>query len=298
MKKKIKTVDEIVECSTDNVPLDEQSSSPRSVKHDKIREYDRPSNGDWTVSYHPFCKSCYEVYKTQCKEIETYFDIKNNSKELDLPKIKSKIDIIIDKHVFDQEYLHKIERIIDLLFDCITSRLFHHNSCYGPPSDDTFINLNVVKSNEEHYIFLKNLSVVLKRVYVYYVWFITELNEKYEALYENIFLKYKPCKIDIVRNIIKNYGDAKDKQNIDTIFNTPSKKQLKCKGSPIRKTRMAQQSRVSESYLIYKEDMDRILKKHPPKPRSKENSKKHINLKKKHNKDIKKYFVENFKRSC
>ena len=272
MKKERKTVDEIVECSTDNVPPDEQSSSPRSVKDEQsssprsvkdeqsssprsvkdneILDYNELSKDNWLISYHPICKSCYNVYKTQCKDIETYLGIKKEGDSLDLKEIHSKIFKIIKQPKYNIKYIYKLEHIIQLLSDCITSRLFHHNACYTPPSDDALINLNVVKSNDDHYGFLKDLSIEFKFIYRHYINAIDYYSDENNTTYENIFIKYKPNVLDIVRNIIKNYGDAKDKQNIDTIFYTPSKKQLKCLGSPVRNTRKAQQSRVSESYLI------------------------------------------------
>ena len=284
MKKKKKDIIEPNKCSSDNVPTDNE-----------ILKYNEMSKDGWMVSYHPFCKSCYEVYKMQCKEIERMLDIETQGDLISVSEIHNKIIDIIKRTRYEIEYIHELEHYIKTMTDCITSRLFHHNSCYTPPHDDLLINLNVIKTNEGHNEFLKDISVELKNIYYHYKNALGTFNIVSPVKHENVFLKYKLNTLDIIRNIIKNYGSADDKEDIDIIFDTPSKKQLKCKGS-IRKTRKAQQSRTNESYLIYKEDMDRILKKHPPKTRSKENSKKYISLKKKHNKNIKKYFVENLKR--
>jgi hypothetical protein len=282
MKKTIKNKEESIECSSDNVPTD-----------DEIIEYDEKSKDGWSVSDHPFCKSCYDVYKRQCKDIETFLGIKKEGNLLDLQEIHSKIDQFIDNPRYNKEYLQKLEMIIGLLFDCITSRLYHHNSCYSPPSDYTLINLNVKKANDDHYGLLKNLSVILKDLYQHYTYYITRFNKKYKTTHENIFLKHKSGKINIVRNIIKNYGDSEDMHDIDSIFFTSSQKQQKCLRSPNMITRRAQQSRTNESYLISKEDVDRILKNHPPKPRSFRKKSKRIQSKKRLKKNIKKYFIEN-----
>jgi hypothetical protein len=257
MKNTIKNKEEFIECSSDNVPT-----------VDEIIEYNEKSKDGWSVSDHPFCKSCYDVYKRQCKDIETFLGIKKEGILLDLSEIHSKLYKIIKQTEYTVEYVQKLENIIQLLLDCITSRLYHHNSCYSPPRDDNLINLNVIKTNNDHYGILKNLSVELKSVYQHYKGVISTFNILNKPKRVNIFQEYKLNSLNIVRNIIKNYGTSEDQEDIDLIFDTPSKKQLKCKGSPLKKTRRAQQSRTDESYLIYKEDMDRILKNHPPKPRS------------------------------
>ena len=85
----------------------------------EIRKYNELSKEDWM---HPFCKSCYVVYKKQCNDIDIFLDIKKEGNLLNISEIRSKIDTFIDETIFDQEYLYKLEYIINLLFDCITSR--------------------------------------------------------------------------------------------------------------------------------------------------------------------------------
>jgi len=54
----------------------------------EIKDHLKLSDDDWLLSRHPFCDSCHNLYKKNCRKIEIYFKIKSSG-STDIKAIKN-----------------------------------------------------------------------------------------------------------------------------------------------------------------------------------------------------------------
>ena len=249
-----------------NIPNDICSTILPSLE--EIKEHLKVSEDGWLLSRHPFCDSCHELYKKNCKEIERYFNIKSQGLTTDIEQIRKQLNILISSPNYkNKDYINELETVIRLYISCISSRLYHHNICFVLNENNNLINTNVVKTNINHNYFLKELCVHVKLLYLNYKTSIQNYNMMHKSKMMDVL--YNENILNICRNIIKQFGDEDDKEYINDIFQTKTSVSLNCKQSPIKKYRKNKQSRVAKGYRISKKLIENLienthLSKHSP----------------------------------
>jgi hypothetical protein len=227
-------------------------------------------NDKWFESMHPFCKSCYSTYKNVCQQIGISLNLGSNWKKDDLPNAVD--DFILDMQNYPEDHRHSMyEKLLHNFVDCISARWFQHDNCFI--TTNRKINTNVELSDINHIHFLVILCREAKKIYSIYKTIIYTKNMIIEIkrrkstrsmpLILDIFKKDNPQFINICRNILKNYGSFKDKEDIDDIFKSDDKLiRYKKAISSIRNEKSKKQSRNKNAYKISGKTMKSILKRH------------------------------------
>lgn len=225
----------------------------------EIKDYLKLSDDNWLLSRYPFCNSCHNLYKKNCQKIESYFKIKYSG-STNIKEIRKKVSILFSTgNPCDKKYIDKLEIVLQLFIDCISSRLFHHNICFVLNSSHlSSVNTDTIKTNINHTQFLRELCIILKQLYMNYKTALNNYNfDNDNKIIDNIYDKNKNI-LNICRNIIKNFGCEEDNKNVDDIFKTNTPVKLSCKLSPL-KSRKIKQSRPTKDYRISKQVMERLI---------------------------------------
>jgi hypothetical protein len=121
--------------------------------------------------------------------------------------------------------------------------------------------------------FLLLLSLEVKKLYSIYEKLLSGYVEQIKIqnqikhtktiLPKNILSDLYPSILNICRNIIKNYGDQKEKQDIEKIFKSrESTIQRKTSRSPIQNKKNKKQSKSKFAYRVSNETLKDIRKRH------------------------------------
>jgi hypothetical protein len=206
---------------------------------ERFEQVQQTKDPNWVESTHPFCKSCFSVYKDVCSRIGVFFNLGENWNKTDLPEKVNRF--ILDqksKSIGDQN--EEYGKAINPLIDCLLARWYQQkeptvlsyslplecNDCFL--SNDPSVNSTVQVSNPEHIIFLVAIAKEIKKLYPLYtssIVFINsqiaahnELTQSNKPLLSNYIKETKSSAINIIRNVLKQYGHFSDKQNVDQIF--------------------------------------------------------------------------------
>jgi hypothetical protein len=221
------------------------------------------SEDKWKQSTHPFCKSCFAVYKNICANVGLVFGLSRGWNKDDLPgKVFEYIQTYSQIKPYDQ--LIVFERAIRPLAECILSRWFHHYTCYF--SNIYNINHTIKVTNSSHEAFLFLLSKQINSLYKFYKMALQQVNALIELnnsetysntpLVEDMIVNEFPTLLNICRSLMKQLGNAEDKRNAERVFVTEST-MLSNKSA-----RKKDQSRVKSAYKIPKVFINHITQKY------------------------------------
>jgi hypothetical protein len=237
---------------------------------ERFEQVQQTKDPNWVESTHPFCKSCFSVYKDVCSRIGVFFNLGENWNKTDLPEKVNRF--ILDqksKSIGDQN--EEYGKAINPLIDCLLARWYQHDNCFL--SNDPSVNSTVQVSNPEHIIFLVAIAKEIKKLYPLYtssIVFINsqiaahnELTQSNKPLLSNYIKETKSSAINIIRNVLKQYGHFSDKQNVDQIFESNDPRVARYSSrSPPRAKKNRKQSRNKNAYKVTGEMMNDIVQKY------------------------------------
>jgi hypothetical protein len=239
--------------------------------YNEIFENVQPTKTEnWFESTHPFCKSCFSIYKEVCGEVGIFFGLGKNWKKEHLPDAVTKFILTVINQITDfDEKILSYQEAIHTFVDCINTRWFQHDTCFR--STDYKVNNNVDTSNPDHIGFILVLCREMKKIYPLYKNLINTKNEEIKLvnqtskknipLIPNFLKDQNPQIINICRNIIKNYGNSFDKEDIEIIFESEDRRTQRRKSkSPIRNQKAKRQSRNKNAYKVPGKVIKDILK--------------------------------------
>jgi hypothetical protein len=254
------------------------SHYPKQFCHDQLipefserfEEVQQTKDPDWVESTHPFCKSCFSVYKDVCSRIGVFFNLGENWSKTDLPEKVNRF-ILNQKSKSIEDQTEEYGKAIDPLIDCLLAQWYQHDNCFL--SNDRSTNSNVEVSNPEHILFLLIIAKEIKKIYPLYTSMITLINAQISAhnqltqsnkpLLSNYIKETKSSAINICRNVLKQYGHFSDKQNIDQIFESSDPRVARYSSrSPPRSKKNRKQSRNKNAYKVTGEMMTDIVQKY------------------------------------
>ena len=224
---------------------------------------------DWKQSVHPFCKSCFAVYKNVCTNVGVVFGLGQSWKKEDLPdKVLDYMDMC--SLLPSQDQIVAYERVLRALAECISARWYHHKACYFSNTYTYTYTYNrnhtIEIANPSHERFMLILIRQLSYLYRSYKGVLYQVNESIQSrniarhsntpLVENKFVIEFPHLLDICRSLMKRLGTKEDYENAKRVFVTDSAL-LSNKSS-----KKKQQSRVNSSYKLPNIVIDTITQKY------------------------------------